>query len=78
MPTLTQIENFIELEYKSGAHDYHPIPVVIEKGKGVYLWDIEGKKYAPVEDSIFTGSYWWLISFNHYGYGFRWAGPSSP
>ena len=45
MPTLTQIENFIELEYKSGAHDYQPIPVVIEKGKGVYLWDIEGKKY---------------------------------
>ena len=45
MPTLTQIENFIELEYKSGAHDYHPIPVVIEKGEGVYLWDIEGKKY---------------------------------
>ena len=53
MPTLTQIENFIELEYKSGAHDYHPIPVVIEKGEGVYLWDIVGKKYydflsAPV------------------------------
>ena len=45
MPTLTPIENFIELEYKSGAHDYHPIPVVIEKGEGVYLWDIERKKY---------------------------------
>ena len=45
MPTLTQIENFIELEYENGAHDYHPIPVVIEKGEGVYLWDVEGKKY---------------------------------
>ena len=43
MPTLTQIENFIELEYENGAHDYHPIPVVIEKGEGVYLWDVEGK-----------------------------------
>ena len=45
MPTLTQTENFIELEYENGAHDYHPIPVVIEKGEGVYLWDVEGKKY---------------------------------
>ena len=45
MPTLNKIEIFIELEYENGAHDYQPIPVVIEKGEGVYLWDVEGKKY---------------------------------
>ena len=45
MQTLTQISNFIELEHENGAHNYHPIPVVIEKGEGVYLWDVEGKKY---------------------------------
>ena len=28
-----------------GAHDYHPLPVVLAKGKGVFLWDVEGKKY---------------------------------
>jgi ornithine--oxo-acid transaminase len=42
--TLTA-SNFIDLELEYGAHDYHPIPVVLESGKGVYLWDVEGKKY---------------------------------
>ena len=36
---------FIELEEKYGAHNYHPLPVVLEKGKGVFVWDVEGKKY---------------------------------
>ena len=35
----------IELEDKYGAHNYHPIPVVIDCGKGVYVWDMEGKMY---------------------------------
>ena len=35
----------ISLEYDKSAHNYHPVPVVIEKGKGVHLWDVEGKKY---------------------------------
>ncbi len=35
----------IELENKYGAHNYHPLPVVLSKGKGVYVWDAEGKKY---------------------------------
>jgi len=35
----------IELEDKFGAHNYHPLPVVLEKGKGVYVWDPEGNKY---------------------------------
>jgi|TARA_B100000768_G_scaffold95972_1_gene89553 ornithine--oxo-acid transaminase len=33
------------LENKYGAHNYHPLPVVLHKGKGVYVWDVEGKKY---------------------------------
>ncbi len=35
----------IALEEKHGAHNYHPLPVVLSKGKGVYLWDVEGNKY---------------------------------
>ena len=38
-------KDFIELEEKYGAHNYHPLPVVLKKGEGVYLWDVEGKKY---------------------------------
>lgn len=36
---------FIELEDKYGAHNYHPLPVVLSKGEGVYVWDVEGKRY---------------------------------
>ncbi len=35
----------MELEYQYGAHNYKPMPVVLEKGLGVYLWDVTGKKY---------------------------------
>lgn len=35
----------IELEEKYGAHNYHPLPVVLERGEGVFVWDVEGKKY---------------------------------
>jgi ornithine--oxo-acid transaminase len=35
----------IELEEKHGAHNYHPLPVVLSHGKGVYVWDVDGKKY---------------------------------
>lgn len=38
-------QELIQLENKYGAHNYHPLPVVLEKGKGVYVWDVEGKKY---------------------------------
>ncbi|HEX9150858.1 MAG TPA: ornithine--oxo-acid transaminase [Flavobacterium sp.] len=38
-------EVFIEKENKYGAHNYHPLPVVLEKGEGVYVWDVDGKKY---------------------------------
>lgn len=35
----------MELENRYGAHNYHPLPVVLERGEGVYVWDTEGKKY---------------------------------
>ncbi|MFV8375004.1 ornithine--oxo-acid transaminase [Flavobacterium sp. GSP11] len=38
-------EAFIEKENKYGAHNYHPLPVVLEKGEGVFVWDVDGKKY---------------------------------
>ena len=38
-------KDFIELEEKYGAHNYHPLPVVLTRGEGVYVWDVEGKKY---------------------------------
>ena len=41
----TTQEEQIALEKTYGAHDYHPIPVVLERGEGVYLWDTDGKKY---------------------------------
>ncbi|MCH1538924.1 MAG: ornithine--oxo-acid transaminase [Flavobacteriaceae bacterium] len=36
---------YLDLEKQHGAKDYHPLPVVLAKGEGVYLWDVEGKKY---------------------------------
>ena len=36
---------YIALEEKYGAHNYHPLPVVLEKGEGVFVWDVEGKRY---------------------------------
>ena len=44
--TLSSKSNeLIEKENKYGAHNYHPLPVVLERGEGVYVWDIDGKKY---------------------------------
>ena len=41
----TLSEKAIEIENEFGAHNYHPLPVVLNKGEGVYVWDLEGKKY---------------------------------
>lgn len=38
-------QSAIALEEKYGAHNYHPLPVVLSRGEGVYMWDVEGKKY---------------------------------
>jgi ornithine--oxo-acid transaminase len=43
--TITSSPEAIELEEKYGAHNYHPLPVVLAKGEGVFLWDVEGKRY---------------------------------
>jgi ornithine--oxo-acid transaminase len=43
MTEKTQYE--IDLEHRYGAHNYHPLPVVLERGEGVYLWDVDGKQY---------------------------------
>ncbi|MBN1599756.1 MAG: ornithine--oxo-acid transaminase [Bacteroidales bacterium] len=37
--------DFIQKEGKYGAHNYHPLPVVLSKGEGIFVWDVEGKKY---------------------------------
>ena len=38
-------QELIQIEEKFGAHNYHPLPVVLSKGKGVHIWDVEGKQY---------------------------------
>lgn len=45
MPTPNNNIDFIQLEDSFSAHNYHPLPVVLSKGKGVYVWDVEGKQY---------------------------------
>ncbi|MCL6257903.1 ornithine--oxo-acid transaminase [Aquiflexum sp. TKW24L] len=43
--TINSSSQAIALEDRHGAHNYHPLPVVLSRGEGVYLWDVEGKKY---------------------------------
>ncbi|WP_205512778.1 ornithine--oxo-acid transaminase [Longitalea arenae] len=38
-------KHYLDLEEKYGAHNYHPLPVVLQKGEGVYVWDVDGKRY---------------------------------
>lgn len=45
LPQIKSSKEAIELEDKHGAHNYHPLPVVLSKGEGVHVWDVEGKKY---------------------------------
>ncbi|MFB6458057.1 ornithine--oxo-acid transaminase [Chitinophaga sp. Hz27] len=48
IPTNTMTErtqHFLDLEEQYGAHNYHPLPVVLERGEGVFLWDVDGKRY---------------------------------
>jgi ornithine--oxo-acid transaminase len=42
---ITKTEAYIELEEKHGAHNYHPLPVVLERGEGPFVWDVEGQRY---------------------------------
>jgi ornithine--oxo-acid transaminase len=43
-----QAQDYIELEHQYGANTYHPLPVVLTRGEGVYLWDVNGKKYIDL------------------------------
>jgi ornithine--oxo-acid transaminase len=43
--TMGRTEEHVRLAEEFGAHNYHPLPVVIERGKGIWVWDVEGKKY---------------------------------
>ena len=43
--TTTRTQQLLDKESRYGAHNYHPLPVVIERAKGVHMWDVEGKKY---------------------------------
>lgn len=43
--TAKNSQYFIDLEDQYGAHNYHPLPVVLDRGEGVFVWDVEGKKY---------------------------------
>ncbi len=43
--TITSSKQAIELEERYGAHNYHPLPVVLNRGEGIFLWDVEGKQY---------------------------------
>ena len=44
-PPVGEAERLIALEHKHGAHNYHPLPVVLERGQGVHVWDVGGKRY---------------------------------
>ncbi len=42
---MTKTQDQIELAEHYGAHNYHPLPVVLERGKGAFVWDVNGKRY---------------------------------
>jgi len=41
---MSNVKKFIDLESRYGAHNYHPLPVVLSKGEGVFVWDVDNKK----------------------------------
>lgn len=45
LDTMTKSVHLMDLEDNFGAHNYHPIPVVLDRGEGVHVWDVDGKKY---------------------------------
>lgn len=45
LKVMNKSEQFIEMEHQYGAHNYHPLPVVLSKGEGAFVWDVEGKRY---------------------------------
>jgi ornithine--oxo-acid transaminase len=52
-------QQYLELEEKYGAHNYHPLPVVLNRGEGVFLYDVDGKRYYDfLSGVLFTVIYW--------------------
>jgi hypothetical protein len=49
----TKSQSFIDLEYAKSAHNYHPIPVVINRGLGIHVWDVDDKVLKRIYFSIF-------------------------
>ncbi len=45
IPTAPVSQSYIDREEQYGAHNYHPLPVVLDRGEGVFMWDVEGKRY---------------------------------
>jgi len=45
MPKVMKAKDYMKLEDRHGAHNYHPLPVVLARGEGVFLWDVAGKRY---------------------------------
>ena len=45
MAQVMKSHDYIEREEKYGAHNYHPLPVVLERGEGIFMWDVEGRRY---------------------------------
>ena len=45
MKTMKTTKELMQLEEQYGAHNYHPLPVVLHRGEGIYVWDVEGKQY---------------------------------
>ena len=59
MAVLEQLssKHAIALEEKHGAHNYHPLPVVLSKGEGVFVWDLEGEKYYDLLQNMQIGNH---------------------
>ena len=52
-------KDIFDKESKYGAHNYHPIPVALAKGKGIFVWDVDGKQYYDFL-AAYSGEFIWF------------------
>jgi ornithine--oxo-acid transaminase len=57
------MNHMIELENRYCAHNYHPLPVVLTRGEGVWLWDADGKRYLDMMSAYSAVSFGLVIRF---------------